>query len=456
MDYYKIINRTAQISANKRNIVDLEAEIWSQDLNVTKFVLALETTGPAIDLTNATVRVAMVYSQDGTDVKIEAAGIVEDVATQKITYIMDNRLAGFEGTVTAGFYVTLSTGQRIDIQNVTFNVRKSLIDKDLNVPKENYYQTFDDIVTDVQNTGNTAKTQINQVLPDVQSKVSAINTELAKIDENMPDLFVAYANDINGGGFSKTDSSKLYKGYGVKNSTNTADYRWESNIDNLQIGGRNLLLKSEVSEKHLEFFDTVFADVTIETEGNLKYYKIRKKDGISEKQGTAFLANRDYYNLVKNKHYIFSYWIKSSIDYPFNMSSIGHYQVLNYRDSDVVGDRQHLDTNRKYNVASLTANTWTKVTIEFDTLYDGFFLPFFWFLETGMEICVYGFMLEEGNTPTAGSPAPEDLILNSNPINSILITLSAENPSTTFGGTWVQLGNENKFNQTIYYWQRTQ
>ena len=54
------------------------------------------------------------------------------------------------------------------------------------------------------------------------------------------DLYVAYADDINGSGFSKTDSSKLYKGYGVKNSDLATDYRWERNVDNLQIGGRNL------------------------------------------------------------------------------------------------------------------------------------------------------------------------------------------------------------------------
>lgn len=151
MKYFKKIERSVTISADKRSTVDLQVDVWSQDLNVTKFILKLDTTdSTAIDLTDATVRVAMVYSQDGKDVKIEAAGIVEDVAAQKIAYIMDNRLAGFEGMVTVGFYVTLSTGQRIDIQNVTFNMRKSLLGKDLDVPTKDYYQTFDDIVADVR------------------------------------------------------------------------------------------------------------------------------------------------------------------------------------------------------------------------------------------------------------------------------------------------------------------
>ena len=278
MDYFKKIERSVTISADKRSTVDLQVDVWSQDLNVTKFILKLDTTdSTTIDLMNATVRVAMVYNQDGQDVKIEAAGIVEDIATQKIAYIMDNRLAGFEGTVMAGFYVTLRTGQRIDIQNVTFNMQKSLLDKDLEAATESYYQTFDDIVvdveshattqksaidavvtdvngygnsqkqtinavvTDVQTTGNTAKNQINQVLPSVQSQVSELNRQINALPQ-IPDLFVAYADNLTGSGFSQTDTSKLYKGYGVKNSDLASDYRWERNVEQLSTGGDNLII----------------------------------------------------------------------------------------------------------------------------------------------------------------------------------------------------------------------
>lgn len=275
VDYYRKIERSVTISADKRSTVDLQVDVWSADANITKFILKLDTAdSTAIDLTDATVTTALVY--DG--VILQDNGQVEEVATQRISYILNERLRGYEGVVNGGFYVTLKTGQKIDIQNVSFNMRKSLIDTDLEPARENAYATFDtitndvkdyantqksamlaktnevksygdtqktamnNIVKDVQSTGNTAKTQIGQVLPDVQSKVSAINTELAKIDENMPDLFVAYADNLSGGGFSKSDSSKLYKGYGVKNSNLPADYRWERNVDNLSVGGENLII----------------------------------------------------------------------------------------------------------------------------------------------------------------------------------------------------------------------
>ncbi len=192
-------------------------------------------------------------------------------------------------------------------------------------------------------------------------------------------------------------------------------------IDNIKVGGRNLLRKSTVSEENLQYLKATNASVSVVTEGNLKYYKIRINDNLTTNaNGAVYLSNDGYYNLVKDKHYIFSYWIKVNVNYDFNFRSIGHSQVCNYRDSDVTGERPHVDTNRKYNVSSLVANTWTKVTIEFDMLYDGYFVPFFWYLRSGMEICVYDLMLEEGNAPTAWNTAPEDQQYQIDSINNNL------------------------------------
>lgn len=164
VDYYRKIERSVTISADKRSTVDLQVDVWSADANITKFILKLDTSdSTAIDLTDATVTTALVY--DG--VILQDNGQVEEVATQRISYVLNERLRGYEGVVNGGFYVTLKTGQKIDIQNVSFNMRKSLIDTDLEPAKESYYQTFDDIVADVQSKGEKSKTDINAVVSDV-------------------------------------------------------------------------------------------------------------------------------------------------------------------------------------------------------------------------------------------------------------------------------------------------
>lgn len=487
MDFYRKIERSVTISADKRSTVDLQVDIWSQDLNVTKFVLKLDTADSTpIDLTNAAVRVAIVYNQDGQDVKIEAAGIVEDVATQKIAYVMSDKLAGFEGEVAAGFYVTLKTGQRIDVQNVTFNMCKSLLDKDLEAATENYYQTFDDIVKDVRNqadtqksvmlaktnevksygdtqktavnnivkdvqsTGNTAKTQIGQVLPDVQSKVSAINTELAKIDENMPDLFVAYADNSTGGGFSKTDSGKLYKGYGVKNSNSPADYRWERNVEDLSTGGDNLIINGGFPTDTSGWWGT--SNVRFKTATHPHYFNSNKNLFlvISNFPKEGFVGTNKF-KIKRNTDYTISF-IGFSGPNVMNMD-VTFLGRKNGESSDYTAIKAIFSAIKtphdKAQYYSATFNTGDNDEgyIRFD--HNG--------STNGNDAYMYfgEVMLVEGIVAKKYQPSSADLMLNSNPINSILTTLSAENPSTTLGGTWTQLGTESKFGSTIYYWKRT-
>ena len=209
--------------------------------------------------------------------------------------------------------------------------------------------------------------------------------------------------------YSKTQTDAAIK-VASDNVTTTVRKETTEQITNINIGGINLLRKSAVSEENLQYFKTGYAVVSVATEGSLKYYKIRINDNTPNNgNGAHYLSNNGYYNLLKNKHYIFSYWIKVNVNRDFNFRSIGHYQVGNYRDNNITGDRLHVDTNRKYSVNKLVANTWTKVSIEFDMPCDGYFIPYFWYATSGMEICVYDMMLEEGNRPTAWSPAPDDM-----------------------------------------------
>ena len=257
---------------------------------------------------------------------------------------------------------------------------------------------------------------------DYNDKIDGINNNLtnnyyakttvdSKLSTAVSGITAQYTSDINTKLANYYDKSTMDRkltidGQGIE--TYVKDTK--SKLDGLQLGGNNLLRKTTVSEENLQYFKTDNATVSVVTEGNLKYYKIRINDNLTtNSNGAHYLSNNGYYNLVKGKHYIFSYWIKVNVNYPFDFGNIGHYQVGNYRDSGITGDRLHVDTNRKYNVSSLVANTWTKVTIEFDTLYDGYFIPYFWYARSGLEICVYDLMLEEGNTPTAWSPAPEDM-----------------------------------------------
>ncbi|EOX19016.1 Uncharacterised protein [Enterococcus cecorum] len=223
-------------------------------------------------------------------------------------------------------------------------------------------------------TANTAKSNADKAIADVASLTKTVTTQSTRIDQT--------SNRIEQVASGITEVG--------------------NKLDNLQVGGRNLLLHSEVSESNMKYFEYGESTAEVITEGSLKYYKIKINDGVSgNSHGIRITNNYGYYNLSKGKHYIFSYWIKTNVDHRFAFDSIGHHQVAN-------GTNIHTETNLKYSVSRLIANKWTKVTIEFDTTLDAFFIPYIWFVTAGVEICVYGFMLEEGNTATPWSPAPED------------------------------------------------
>ena len=122
---YKLIKRKVKVSPNIRKTIDLNAEVYSQDIDVTKIVLVLEDdNGEKIDLTNADVRVALQFN----NVVIEDRGKVESIEEQSISYSPGERFKYQEGLVTIAFYVTLSTNQRIDISHFKINFKRSLID----------------------------------------------------------------------------------------------------------------------------------------------------------------------------------------------------------------------------------------------------------------------------------------------------------------------------------------
>lgn len=619
VDYYRKIERSVTISADKRSTVDLQVDVWSADANITKFILKLDTAdSTAIDLTDATVTTALVY--DG--VILQDNGQVEEVATQRISYVLNERLRGYEGVVNGGFYVTLKTGQKIDIQNVSFNMRKSLIDTGLEPARENAYATFDTITNDVKDYANTQKsamlaktnevkaygdnqkTQIGQVLPDVQSKVSAINTELAKIDENMPDLFVAYANSADGTvDFAKTkpkenllvlknktvgsyvsnigelvksnnytasdyisvkelktyqlyfennitvsgktghhwlgynfyDSNKnyivgtyksfyndiaysgltktnntfnapsnaayiriswtsiydykikfeesetpttylpsptdnyrnsfvKYIGYGVKNSNNPSDYRWGVNPEwqraqldyekasMIQDKLVNLIVNGDFSQGSTSWTN-LYSDFSIESNrlkvsGNNTNIAARAYQVLSNlKIGNKLFVSFDC--VYFNQNYRFRLdWRNSSqtTNIGNTISTIGKYSFI----FDIIDTTQLVYFAQDANDKSANDNIYiidNVVAYDLTSIFGAGNEPSLEEFERLLSINV--------NSPTIYSQSISKAELNSNPINSVLTTLSSENPSATLGGTWTQLGTESKFGQSIYYWKRT-
>lgn len=155
---YKLIKQKVVISPNIRSVVDLKAEVYSQDIDVTKIVVELvSANGELIDLTDATVTVGLKVN----NVTIEDVGQVEDVEGMLISYCPGERFKINEGAVTLGFFVTLNTGQRIDIQNYKINFKRSLIDTATEEEVKPYFTSLDTIVSELKEHSTSKQYEVD-------------------------------------------------------------------------------------------------------------------------------------------------------------------------------------------------------------------------------------------------------------------------------------------------------
>ena len=241
---YKLIKRKVMVSPNIRKTIDLNAEVYSQDIDVTKIVLVLEDdNGEKIDLTDADVRVALQFN----NVVIEDRGKVESVEEQSISYSPGERFKYQEGLVTIAFYVTLSTNQRIDISHFKINFKRSLIDSQRAAEElETQFISVNEFIEKEKKSYEKSRLGFNSIvdhtMDEIVEKKKEFDLKMQELQEKiaLPDLpssnsklYVAYMNSDSV--LYKTDTGEFdygksfeYENIGISfsNSNNQEDYIW--------------------------------------------------------------------------------------------------------------------------------------------------------------------------------------------------------------------------------------
>ncbi|MGA4766085.1 hypothetical protein [Streptococcus infantarius] len=191
-----------------------------------------------------------------------------------------------------------------------------------------------------------------------------INISIAGADGKTSYIHIAYASSSDGKtGFSFTDTKQQYQGYYTDftqtSSTDPTKYTWTDRTANVQVGGRNLIIRSQIQRGYID------ANGNLATASN--QFTTGFIDGTNSKQFTItapkfVLGSLEWYRLAK---------------YDANKNFIGRDLISYAKDAKTVKTIT-LDTNVAY----------------FKVSFDG----------------VYGdpFKIERGNIATDYSQAPED------------------------------------------------
>ena len=173
-----------------------------------------------------------------------------------------------------------------------------------------------------------------------------------------------------------------------------------------EMGSSNLLRNTAVNGDNLKLFGKSNTTVSVVEKDGHQVYKLVVSG--SSNAGAFFNGNSDYYNLVKDRSYTFSFWVLTNKDKTYSSGSLGHIQAVNNNSDKVGNDNLHQHTTPVYSTNTIKANTWTKVWCTFKATSNSYFRPFFWYLRADDEIYIYDMMLNEGTIPLSHSLAPED------------------------------------------------
>lgn len=185
-----------------------------------------------------------------------------------------------------------------------------------------------------------------------------------------------------------------------------------------EMGSSNLLRNTAVNGDNLKLFGKSDTTVSVVEKDGHQVYKLVVFG--SSNAGAHFNGNSDYYNLVKDRSYTFSFWVLTNKDKTYSSGSLGHIQAVNNNSDKVGNDNLHQHTTPVYSTNTIKANTWTKVWCTFKATSNSYFKPYFWYLTAGDEIYIYDMMLNEGKIPLSYTPAVEDTESDITKLNTTL------------------------------------
>lgn len=303
-------------------------------------------------------------------------------------------------------------------KNITsVTARTKVVEDDLTSTKTTLSQVKTTADSTSQKTA-TLETGLNGVKADLTATTTTANTTKTNLANYQASNDKAVANlQSNLQTANGNISSLQTKVEAVPGQITSAVSAVEGKIPT-EIGSSNLLRNTAVNADNLKIFGTSNSTISIVTKDGHQTYKIVVS--ATNNSGVVFNGNAQYYNLIKDRSYTFSFWVLTNKDKSYSFESLGHIQVCNGNGDQVGNDIAHQHTTPVYSTNTIKANTWTKVWCTFKATSNSYFKPYFWYLKTGDEIYIYDMMLNEGKIPLSYTPAVEDTQSDITKLNTTL------------------------------------
>ncbi|EPI2198828.1 BppU family phage baseplate upper protein [Enterococcus hirae] len=300
--------------------------------------------GSPTDLINATVRLFM-YIYSGEEKKefpiFDNQIITESYMQGIVKYLIPDMLLAYEGKVDANVYIDFPDGSHTDNLAFTFNIEKSIIDRDVQLNGEYYFKDFQQLLDGIKQETTDA---VNEALTNVDSRIEKANQQINNFvedaEQSIDQTVVEVTEEL------KTTQSNIdtVSQNVVSTQNELTLIKDKMNQTNQQIGDLGKLKK--MYSNNLEFGDydysgnanlmnnLSFSDFAVQLgDGTIsdggKFLKINKTSG-SNLYVMAGYKNSTYYltPVLSNTTYTITYVLRKSSNF---VPQSGKRIILRYR-----------------------------------------------------------------------------------------------------------------------------
>ncbi len=406
--FNQVVNNYEGQVSEFRNSVDGYAS------TVANYEVELDEYGNLVD-SYATEVSSMRNTVDGFESTVasygdEVAGYADDVSryeSQVSTF--KNTVDGLNSTV-ANYEIELDEYGNVVSQYATqvSQFRNSVdgLTSEIATYQEDV-QGYEAKVVTLENTVNGFNSTVQRVESDYNDLSGTVRTHTTQIS-NMDGRISAKANQDTVDTLAGTVNSLGTEFDAVAGKVNSRVWNTdiENAIDDISVGGRNLLRDSDLS--NVNSTNWASRGSVTETVNGIEAIKII---GDSPSGNRAYLegqGDNSYFLLEPNTEYIYSAYIYSedSIEVTYNFPLHTHVRF----GGNAAGGRKDM---KLLSPKSTTPNEWNRIIISFKTVDEkGIeFKPFFYGrLSKDTTIWLSRFQLEQGNKITPWTPAPEDTL----------------------------------------------
>ncbi|HHJ3999456.1 TPA: BppU family phage baseplate upper protein [Enterococcus faecium] len=236
---------------------------YSYDDSSARFVFEFKNPDDtALDLLNATPQALLILHEESGDKKVvmEELGTIS-VIDGLVSFVIPDNVLGFRGKCDLYIALAFADGSSSDEVHVAFTIEESPFNKTYEEAADYYIKSFDVLLKEVELAKTNAINEINEQLPQVQSRLENVENGLRVAEGELEELL---------------DGMNLQTMY--SNSIDFGDYDYSGNPNLLSKLSYDLIENQNTSAGTLSKGENSFKynKISAETEGGVElYYKRR-------------------------------------------------------------------------------------------------------------------------------------------------------------------------------------